>query len=213
MCSYITYLAKIIRSEANHASTDKLLPMWRLETSSKNTLRIHLQLHVMELQLQTIICMRKCVRTWWAWVLHETCYWEGCGPEKKLLQVPGLHGTQKAKEPIHLKQEVVLWTFPDKQSRIPSRNVLDATKHISRYWEPGFRKQYSIVEGDPWQSLNHHPTRSSGYFDVWDIHSAGWGNGCSHPAFQKNGSRLEIYVAHMVWQEWFIYCAESFSVT
>lgn len=119
----------------------------------------------------------------------------------------------KAKEPIHLKQEVVLWTFPDKQSWIPSRNVLDATKHISRYWEPGFRKQYSIVEGDPWQSLNHHPTRSSGYFDVWDIHSPGWGNGCSHPAFQKNGSRLEIYAARMVWQEWFIYCAERFSVT
>lgn len=52
-------------------------------------------------------------------------------------------------QPIHLKQEVFLYCFPNCPSQIPSQNVLDATKHTGKNWQPDFRKHYPIVGGRP----------------------------------------------------------------
>lgn len=124
-------------------------------------------------------------------------------------QVPDICGTRRSNN--QYIQEVILCSFPKNQSQIPSQNVLGATKQISKDWHPGFRKQYLMVGGWPLviSRLEHHPTWSCGYFEVWDIRGPGWGNGCSHPAFQKNGRRWEMYAAYTLWEEWFIYCAES----
>ncbi len=95
---------------------------------------------------------------------------------------------------------------PNSFPKCPWRNKTKSVRTGSRVLRNSTRQWV----GDPQWSRNHNPTRSCGYFEVWDIHGPGWGNGCSHPAFQKDGSRLEMYAAHTLWEERFIYCAETF---
>lgn len=48
--------------------------------------------------------------------------------------------------------------FPSKLELNSIKHVLDATKQIRKVWQQCFRKQYLVVGGDPWQSINHNPT-------------------------------------------------------
>lgn len=94
-----------------------------------------------------------CISSWWAWLSTG----KDMVPKKKEFAPSSWYTWYtKAKrgiallcQPIHLQQEVILCCFPNIQSQIPSQNVLEATKQSGMDWQPGFRKQYSIVGGWP----------------------------------------------------------------
>lgn len=107
-------------------------------------------------------------------------------------------------QPIHHQQEVILCCFPNNQSQIPSQNVLNTTKQTNKDWQPDFKKQYWIVGGRPFvisKSSFHHGPMVILKCEIFMAQDGAMA--APILLFTTDGSRLEIYTAHML-REWFI---------
>ena len=84
------------------------------------------------------------------------------------------------------------------QSQIPSHTSL--TQQKSPVWTGSKTSLHSVrvTLGDRSIIIPPGPVL---IFEVWDSRGPGWGNGCSHPAFQKDGSELEMNAAYTVWEK------------
>lgn len=108
-----------------------------------------------------------------------------------LLQVPGIHGTQRRKSQYVSNRKLSFVLFQTPRAKFHPKMSL--TLQNKSDWQQRFRKRYTTVGGEHWQAIYHHPSR---YFDVWNVHYPGWGNGCSHPAFQKNGWKHMLFTCY-----------------
>lgn len=122
----------------------------------------------------------------------DVCCWEGCGPDRKNV-APGSWFCTQRQANQYISEGKLFFVF-SQTTAATFQPITSLTKQMSIGWQQGLCLVFCFFSlgnsaGEwavtPWQSLNHRPTRSTAYSEVWDIHSSGWGNGCSHPAFQK----------------------------